>query len=222
MRGIAFIGGEAPPPALTGRLLARAAAEPGGVLIAAADSGLVAAEAAGVRPGWIIGDMDSLDPRRLEAYPPERVLRHSHNKDYTDTELALDLLRARGCAAIWLFGGGGGRTDHLLALVSLFERRTVPERWLTAGEDIRALRAGEEAVFELSDIAGPVSVFPLGRGPWKMESRGLRWPLDNFPWRRGVFSISNERAAPSGSRGSFHLRAARGRFLVLLPLPVYI
>ena len=48
MLGLAFIGGEGPEPAVC-RLLAENAG-----LIAAADSGLEAAENAGLRPDWII------------------------------------------------------------------------------------------------------------------------------------------------------------------------
>jgi thiamine pyrophosphokinase len=213
MRGIAFIGGEGPGPEQCRRLgfPGGDAAYSGGILIVAADSGLIAAEAAGIRPRWIIGDMDSLDdPRRLDKYLPEALIRHPHEKDLTDTELALRLLRERGCGEIWLLGGGGGRTDHLLAVQALFEREEAPDRWITAAEDIRFLGEGRELILQ---SAGWVSVFPLGRGPWKVESRGLKWPLDDLSWKRGFFSISNE--APETV---FSLKAVRGAFLVFIPL----
>jgi thiamine pyrophosphokinase len=203
-----FIGGEAPD---AGRC--KPLAEGAGV-IAAADSGLIAAEGAGVRPHWIVGDMDSLDdPRRLEGYPADRIIRYPPDKDYTDTELALRLLWDQGCDETWLIGGGGGRTDHLLAIRSLFERDRSPDRWITAGEDIRRLRQGESLSPELPP-GSRVSVFPLGAGPWKAESRSLKWPLDALPWDRGFFGLSN--IAPEGV---FTIRAAEGRFLAILPLP---
>jgi thiamine pyrophosphokinase len=189
-------------------------------IIVAADSGLIAAEEAELYPRWVIGDMDSLDDlRRLEKYPPERVLRYSHDKDYTDTELALRLLREQGCDETWIFGGGGGRIDHLLAIRSLFERERSPDRWLTGGEDIRRLRQGETLSFG-EETAAPgrfrncrVSVFPLGGGPWRAESRFLVWPLEGLPWDRGFFSISN--TAPEGH---FSVYAREGCFLVICPL----
>jgi thiamine pyrophosphokinase len=208
MRGIAFIGGEA-PDAGSCKTLARGAA-----VIAAADSGLIIAEKAGLRPHWIVGDMDSLDdPRRLEAYSPDRVIRYPPDKDYTDTELALRLLWDQGCDETWLIGGGGGRTDHLLAIRSLFERDRSPNRWITGGEDIRRLVEGDALSPELPP-GSLVSVFPLGLGPWKAESRFLRWPLDALSWNRGFFGLSN--TAPEGS---FTIRAAAGSFLVILPPP---
>jgi thiamine pyrophosphokinase len=212
MRGIAFIGGEGPGEAVCGRL-ARAAD-----LVVAADSGLLAAEKAGIRPDWIVGDMDSLDDaRRLDAYPPERIIRYPPDKDFTDTELALKLLWEQGCDEVWLSGGGGGRTDHLLAIRSLFERDPSPDRWVTSAEDMRRLRRGGMLAFPETGRVGEalrgISVFPLGTGPWKAESRGLRWPLDRLPWDRGFFGVSNE--APAGY---FSINAVQGDFLVLAPL----
>jgi thiamine pyrophosphokinase len=157
--------------------------------------------------------MDSLgDLSRLDAYPPERVLRYGTEKDHTDTELALRLLWEKGCGEVWLIGGGGGRADHLLAIRSLFERDPHPSRWITAGEDIYCVDSPSEL---RSSGVSLVSVFPLGPGPWEAESGGLRWPLAGLPWDRGFFGLSNV-----AENGSFSLKARRGRFLVVLPSPL--
>jgi thiamine pyrophosphokinase len=188
--------------------------------VVAADAGLGACEQAGVEAAWVIGDMDSLDDeRRLDRYAG-RIVRHRPDKDYTDTELALVFLREHGAGGIWIIGGGGGRTDHLLALAALFERREKPERWITGREDIRFLGAGTERFFPLTRPGCPVSVFPLGEPPWEAESRFLRWPLTGLAWNRGFFSISNE-LAEGNTAGGFYLRAIRGGFLVLTPFPGY-
>jgi thiamine pyrophosphokinase len=154
--------------------------------------------------------MDSLDDlRRLDAYPAGRVVRHPPDKDYTDTELLLALLWEQGCDEVWLAGGGGGRLDHLLAVHALFERERGPDRWITAGEDLRRIEEGRTLE---ADRGGIVSVFPLGTGPWEAESRGLKWPLAGLPWKRGFFGISNV----AGADG-FSIRALRGFFLVIMP-----
>jgi thiamine pyrophosphokinase len=206
MRGIIFTGGEGPGPEKSRRLAAGAA------LIAAADSGLAAAEDAGLRPDWILGDMDSLDdPRRLESYPPGRVLPYPRAKDYTDTELAFFLLLEKGCDEIWIIGGGGGRTDHLFAIRALFEREPCPVRWITAGEDMYCLPGPGELALSLR--AGALaSVFPLGPGPWAAQSGGLKWPLDGLSWNRGFFGLSNV-----AETGEFFIRALAGKFMVILP-----
>ena len=213
LRGIAFIGGESPCPEALRKI-----AE-GADILAAADSGLVACEGAGLRPDWVLGDMDSLDdPGRLEKYSPERVRRYPCDKDFTDTELALALLEENGCDEIWLAGGGGGRTDHLFAIRSLFERNDPPDRWFPGsgasegGEEIRCLKEGKI----LSTTLPPeslVSVFPLGAGPWEAESSGLKWPLNGLSWERGFFGVSNV-----ALNGPFEIRSFRGRFMVIMPM----
>jgi thiamine pyrophosphokinase len=210
-RGIVFTGGEGPEPRILRRLLDRCVK---GALLAAADSGLILAEAAGLRPDWIVGDMDSLSGEdRLRSYPPERVIRHAADKDYTDTELALALLWKKGCDEVWIAGGGGGRIDHLLGIRDLFEREQFPRRWITAAEDIHCI-ASDDADGNLSITlkqGDVVSVFPLGGGPWKAESTGLKWPLDNVHWERGLYGLSNAAAAPE-----VEVIVKQGRFMVIL------
>jgi len=237
--GIAFAGGEGPEPAALRRLLAGAGclagAEGERPLLAAADSGLLLAEAAGLRPDWVVGDMDSLGGEgRLLGYPPGRVVRHPADKDFSDTELALELLWREGCGEVWIAGGGGGRMAHVFAIRDLFERERFPSRWLTAREDIRCIDSGGAASggagfgaaagagFANGAAAGgsalalelgrgaSVSVFPVGLGPWSAESRGLKWPLGEARWERGLFGLSNEALG-----GPAEIRAGQGRFLIV-------
>jgi thiamine pyrophosphokinase len=218
--GIVFTGGEGPQPgAIRGSLTFNP-------LIVAADSGLLLAEDAGFSPDWIIGDMDSVDTERLAAYAPEKILSFPKDKDYTDTELAISLLRDKGCGPVWIIGGGGGRIAHLFGIRALFERDYPPERWITAAEDIRCIQSQPPirlqsqppmlpSVLEFASGSrtplDPVSVFPLGDGPWEAESTGLTWPLSNLCWSRGFFGLSNE--APEGA---FTIRVKQGRFMVIL------
>jgi thiamine pyrophosphokinase len=216
--GIVFAGAEEPQPQRLKRLLEDSAVI--GALLVAADSGLLLAEAAGMRPDWIIGDMDSLGQsaggeERLRSYPPERVVRHAADKDCTDTELALALLWKNGCDEAWIAGGGGGRIAHLLGIRDLFERKRFPRRWITAAEDIYCIDGTEGgAIGNLSLMLKQgvlVSVFPLGFGPWKAESRGLKWPLDNVYWERGLYGLSNVALVPE-----ITISATQGRFMVII------
>jgi thiamine pyrophosphokinase len=213
-RGIVFTGGEGPDPQIIRRLIDGFAA---GALLVAADSGLMLAEAAGLRPDWIIGDMDSLGSApdgedRLRSYPPERVIRHVADKDYTDTELAFALLWEKGCDEAWIIGGGGGRLDHIFGIRDLFEREKFPRRWITAAEDIYCADSAAGGSLTVSlEQGGVVSVLPLGGGPWKVESKGLKWPLDNVHWERGLYGLSNVTVAPE-----VEIYVKQGRFMVLL------
>jgi thiamine pyrophosphokinase len=205
LKGIAITGGEGPK----GNTLKRLAEQAD--IVAAADSGLAACEDAGITPDWIVGDMDSLDDtKRLEKYPAGRVIRHRSDKDLSDTELALSLLWEKGCGEVWLAGGGGGRTDHLLAVYSLFERQKAPDMWFTSGEEIRRLKEGQTLRADVPK-GSIVSVFPLGRGPWRAESAGLKWPVDGVAWEDGDFSLSNVAA-----EAPFEISSKKGNFLVIM------
>ena len=211
MRGIVFAGGEGPEAALLEKIAASAD------ILVAADSGLVVMEEAGLKPHWIVGDMDSInsmgDPKRLEKYKSDMILRFSTEKDRSDTELAINLLREKGCDEIWIAGGGGGRIDHLLAIRSLFDAPACPDRWFPGNEEIRCLREGELLSAELAP-ASLVSVFPVGHGPWQAESSGLKWSLLDLAWENGGgLGLSN--VAPNGS---FEIRSIRGRFLAVMPI----
>jgi len=206
--GLVFIGGEGPRSKLCKPFLKKAD------LVIAADSGLIRCEQFGLRPDWIVGDMDSLgDLSRLSAYPKDRILRYPVDKDYTDTELAMHLAWEQGCTDITLIGGGGGRTDHLLAIISLFDRPQAPNRWCTETELV-------SLVTETIELSVPpqtlVSVFPTGNGPWQAESSGLQWPLNGLPWSRGFFGLSNRVI-----RGPFTITAITGKFLVFVPLEAF-
>jgi thiamine pyrophosphokinase len=223
--GIIFTGGDGPPSQIAKQLVEEEARNLGftDVLLVAADSGLVTAERAGIKPGWIIGDMDSLeDERSLASYPPDRIIYHEHDKDYTDTELAFSHVIEHGCNYIWIIGGGGGRIDHLFAIRSLFERDIFPQRWITDFADIRCIDATKKeerkqgAKCEFScwvEKEIRISIFPLGVGPWEVKSTGLKWPLDNLLWNRGFYGLSNV-----AEKGQFSITAEKGRFMVILPL----
>ena len=113
----------------------------GGVtLTVAADSGFDLARRLRLRPDLLVGDLDSIRPSRgLRAFPAERILRFPADKDETDTEIGLRVLRERGCRRPILAGGGGGRLDHLLGLLLLFERDPLPALWLTDREEVRVI-----------------------------------------------------------------------------------
>ena len=92
-------------------------------LIIAADSVYNNASRLGVRPGLLLGDLDSIDRKKIA--PDE--LEHIENiivpaiKDDTDTQLAVDTALERGADEIIIIGGLGGRLDHTLSTVFLLE-----------------------------------------------------------------------------------------------------
>jgi len=74
-----------------------------------------------IKPDIIIGDMDSIDPDQLAAYSTQgiKIIKYSSNKDYTDTELALDYALGLKPQKIYIWCSLGGRIDHTLANIFL-------------------------------------------------------------------------------------------------------
>ncbi|ORC31883.1 thiamine diphosphokinase [Marispirochaeta aestuarii] len=182
MDGCLLIGGKAPDKNLLGPRMND------WDIIIAADSGLHHARSLGLTPTELIGDFDSVEQQCIDDYPDMIIHRHKPDKDETDTELGIELLRRRGARRIHIVGGGGGRLDHLYALLSLFHRENPPDYWYTHREHIQLIQ-GEMLIYP--GINRRVSFFPLGTGECRMKTSGLKWPLDSLRWKVGDFGISN-------------------------------
>jgi thiamine pyrophosphokinase len=93
----------------------------GASLIICADSGIRHAFRMGIIPHLIVGDMDSTseeDKKKIEYYKIKK-LSFPKEKDFTDTELALEVALQEGADEAVLLGGLGDRPDHSLANVLL-------------------------------------------------------------------------------------------------------
>lgn len=221
-----FTGGEFPPPRAAAHFFKAA---PGYVV--AADSGLDAAELYGEAFGFvvneIVGDMDSLTDsmRRLAMFPPCSVHRYARDKDFTDTELAMQLA-FDWCGGlverILLVGGGGGRLDHLLALKELCGTEYAPDIWLCGEQVVFCLSDSRRSILELGNIlsSDTISVFPCGGSVAgsgerpSVSSRGLFWPLQDVSWGDGKYSLSNR----STCQEPVVITVESGRFIVVAPL----
>ncbi len=155
--------------------------------IIAADSGLELAERYNVRVDEYVGDNDSLERKDLLADLPKKYF-FEQNKDLTDTEIALEHAQHINPQDISIVGGGGGREDHFLAILSLFERELHPHYWYTANSYFEYI----DDVCTISGAEGRVvSFFPLGNTPCIAKSSGLQWNLDKSTLHKGLFSVSN-------------------------------
>lgn len=205
VKAVVITGGESPDTHAARRWL------DGAQLIVAADSGLETAHRYGVRAHVVVGDFDSLsDETLLAEYGEEEVRRFASAKDDTDTEIGLRVAWESGADEVVLIGGGGGRLDHLLAIVTLFEREPRPSVWITANEVVRPI---DDSIVERGSPGTLVSFFPLGCEQCRMESSGLKWPLDELAWSRGDAGVSNEFTGHE-----VRVTMIEGRLLMTLPL----
>lgn len=161
MRAAVFLNGSPDPPELLRRVAERAD------LVIAADGGAAHALAAGILPGLVVGDMDSLGDEGTRRVESRGALleRHPVRKDKMDGHLAVAAAGERGATELTLVCATGGRTDALFALPHLLlaaeragMRATTVSEWGAMFVVENASRAVE------GETGESVSVFPVS-GP---------------------------------------------------------
>ncbi len=156
--------------------------------IVAADGGLARARELGLRPDVLVGDLDSLDPVLLAAAEAGGVpvRRARHDKDESDTELALLEAVARGATRVTVLGAfGGPRLDHALANVWLLAHpalATADIVLLDAGSRVLLIRApGPDGGAVTRALPGPdgatITLLPFGGDVAGITTLGLAYPL---------------------------------------------
>lgn len=183
-------GGDAIDPDVVSRL-------PESRLVVAADSGLDEALRLGLVPAVVIGDLDSVSPHALEVATAlgAEIIAHPADKDATDLELSLDLVRRRGHRHVVMLGGHGGRMSHLfgnalaLTAASLAGMRI---EWHVAYATITVVRPDLPLTIQGSpgDLLSLLAVSGPAAG---VATSGLRWPLAHETLPPGsTRGISNE------------------------------
>lgn len=218
-----FTGGESPDLQDAGKFFQR---NENADYVVCADSGLDTYEeyfSNGItkrRPDFLTGDFDSVKNRNiLDAYKDVEQKIYSHDKDYTDSELAL--MKAREVAGkdgtVVLVGGNGGRSDHFLALFDTFARDYHADIWLCGPQIMYLLEKGDSAQISnvVPDDRISISRIPSEYESTQMDCMGLEWPVI-FP--RGFASLSNRISREFYDSGQkIMLNARSGSFLIFVP-----
>ena len=192
-------------------------------LIIAADSGYNNASRLGVRPGLLLGDLDSIDRKKLAPDELEHIEKRivPAIKDDTDTQLAVDTALSRGADEIYIIGGLGGRLDHTLSSVFLLEY--IADRGagavMTDGQSrVRVMKTAGEPVslmipktFDGENGFKYLSVVPLTDECEGVRISGVFYPLDGVTLKRSYsYAVSNEITSDHAE-----ITLARGTMLVI-------
>jgi thiamine pyrophosphokinase len=171
------------------------------VAVICADGGARHLEAAGIIPGLIVGDMDSLDSASQGYYEARgcRIVRHPRRKDETDTELALREALRMEPAEVWIWGALGHRVDHALANISLLvqgkekgiEVKLIDEWCEVFLIDRRTVLEGK--------AGQTVSLFPFAGQAAGVTLTGFEFSLTNAVMEIGrPYGVSNRLMAQQG------------------------
>ena len=160
------------------------------------DGGARHAEALGVLPDHVVGDMDSIAPELLDTYAKSGVNRATWpvDKDFTDLELAVSFAFGLGADTVDILAALGGRPDHAMANICVLSQAPGAVRILEPGCTVCA--AGPDRELVITGRAGDtVSILPLGEARG-VGTEGLMYPLRGETLRAGYArGVSNRMLA---------------------------
>lgn len=176
-------------PVTDAGVLKRRAAAAG--FLVCADGGARVAAALGLQPAVVVGDFDSL-PKPLPRWKGTTYL-FDDDPDLSDFEKALRFLHGAGAASVWVAGLWGGRPDHQLVNLAVFEKwskklalAAVDPGWsAVVGPGRHAIPCPKGAVLSL--VAAGASAL--------VTARGLKFPLKRFRLTRSSRGLSNQATA---------------------------
>ena len=161
-------------------------------LIIAADSGCRNAIKLGVTPNIVLGDLDSLEEKVIPD--SAELLRVPAEKDFTDTQLAIDTALKKGANDIVIVGGLGGRLDHTLSNLGILEdlsAKRVHAVMLDGKNRIRYINSTSTLIARSGYRY--LSLLCLSEKAKGVSVEGCKYPLKNATLeRRFQYAVSNE------------------------------
>jgi len=161
----------------------------GADIIIAADGGARHCREAGIKPHWIVGDMDSV-PEELKNHFASVSLRHIADQDTTDMEKALQFAQTFSPRTIHVIAAFGLRTDHTLSNLLVFHQ--FPENIILKIHDafgeLSLLHPGQH---HISGRKGQVvSLFAI-QPVTGLTLEGFRYPVQNQNYASTFIGLSN-------------------------------
>ena len=201
--------------------------------IIAADRGLEFCERHGIVPGHASGDFDSARPGLAESFTGMEgveVAVYPSRKNYTDTQIAVDLAIRLGMKEVTVLGATGTRQDHFLGNIQVLEYALLRGTGVTLldshnrirmiGADTGVTGAGKEegtgaglselTLSEKDRFGDYFSLIPWGGPAEQVTVRGASYELtDAFLSTSETLGISNE---PAGR--DVHISVGKGKLIV--------
>ena len=173
---------------------------PGDVIIAA-NGGTRHCLEHGLKPDYVIGDLDSLTAEHLEILHTlgSQIIEYPRRKDYTDLELALQHAQEIGATEIIIQAALGDRWDQTIANLLMPVAVTSARVSLIDGkQEIHLLRSAETIRFhgKPGDTVSLISLSPQANG---VVTQNLEYPLNDetlyLGSTRGVSNVMLAEAA---------------------------
>lgn len=170
-------------------------------VVICADSGGDYAYENRIMPNYLLGDFDSISSQAKAFFQCQgvEIRRVPAEKDFTDTQMAMELAMEFLPEQVFIFGGCGSRLDHSLGNILLFTQ------YLSKVSQIILLEKGYRGYYstgslEICGQAGQtVSLIPLAGPVTNLSLQGFYYPLDRgtLLWgsSRGISNVLLETRA---------------------------
>ena len=154
-------------------------------IIIAVDKGLEALYSLNIVPNHIVGDLDSASHDILDYYKNNTKImfhRYDPEKDFTDTDIALNLALSLKPSNITIIGALGKRMDHTLANIHILKyalEANITCQILDINNKIYLIDSFLK--LEKSKLYGKyISLIPLTSSVSGLTLTGFKYPVNNF------------------------------------------
>lgn len=162
--------------------------------IICADGGAKHLQKISLLPDILIGDFDSIGNALLEYYTEQKVhiIRYPKNKDFTDTELAIQVALEKGAKQISFFAVMGNRLDHSLSSLYLLKPLIEKNIFAKISNDTSEVFLTKDMIeIEKGDYT-ILSLLALSEKVTGIQTEGLAYPLKGETLLQGSsLGISN-------------------------------
>lgn len=142
------------------------------------DHGIDFCRANNIIPNFLIGDFDSAhnDSIQWAINNNVKIERHPVDKDFTDTQLALNQIDINNFAIIT--GAFGGRLDHLYSTLFTCANSQIKNCLADETETVIFLNSGENAKIEFHKKPFALSLLPMSEACEGVMINGVHWSLN--------------------------------------------
>ncbi|MCY6959478.1 thiamine diphosphokinase [Clostridium brassicae] len=189
MKGIIVSGGNPPSYELIEEELKEAS------YLICADSGANCLYEYNIKPDILMGDFDSIDKEVLSYFTDRgcEIIKYNPEKDYTDTEIAVNKAIELGCDEIIFLGCTGTRVDHLLGNLGMLLKCLRKNITSYIKDDNNVITIIDKPITIYGEKGKTFSLAAYYNNVKNLTIIGAKYPLNKFYLEVGnPVTISNE------------------------------
>lgn len=160
-----------------------------------ADSGANCLYKYNICPHILLGDFDSIDEKVFNYFNTrvKNVVKYSPEKDYTDTEIAIEKAIELGCDEITLLGCTGTRIDHLMGNIGMLLKCLRKNVKATIKDNNNEIIIIDKPTTIYGEKGKKFSLSAYYENVENLSIIGAKYPLNNFYLEIGdPITVSNE------------------------------